>query len=133
MLGKQQDTRSNDLFTYIVHQAFLVDIPYNPILHDLANSSRLMSAPEIVEYWLDMFETQDVTEWKEAFEIVDIPPLQKTFSEIQAEISSLHRNASVFLSPFGLGFSWEPCSFYQKLEAYHFYSFLLRYWVGSDH
>ena len=82
MLGKQQDTRSNDLFTYIVHQAFLVDIPYNPILHDLANSSRLMSAPEIVEYWLDMFETQDVTEWKEAFEIVDIPPLQKTFSGI---------------------------------------------------
>ena len=45
-----------------------------------------MSAAEIVDYWLDMFETTDVTEWFEAFHIIDIPPLQKTFSGIFGHI-----------------------------------------------
>ena len=45
-----------------------------------------MSAAEIVDYWLNMFETTDVTEWFEAFHIIDIPPLQKTFSGIFGHI-----------------------------------------------
>ena len=67
-------------------QAFLADIPYHPILHDLSNTSRIMSAAEIVDYWLNMFETTDVTEWFEAFKIIDMPRLQKTFSGIFGHI-----------------------------------------------
>lgn len=85
-LGKIQDTKSNDLFIYILHQASMINIPYDPILHDLSLTPRVMSAPEIVEYWLDMFDTKPVTQWNAAFEIVDIPGIQKQFSAVFGKI-----------------------------------------------
>ena len=33
-------------------KASMINIPYDPILHDLSLSPREMSAAEIVEYWL---------------------------------------------------------------------------------
>ena len=30
----------------------MINIPYNPILHDLSTSPRNMNAFEVVEYWL---------------------------------------------------------------------------------
>ena len=33
-------------------QASMINIPYNPILHDLSLTPRPMSAAEIVEFWL---------------------------------------------------------------------------------
>ena len=45
-----------------------------------------MTAAEIVDYWLDMFVTTDVSEWNEAMEIIDMPALQKTFSGIFGHI-----------------------------------------------
>ena len=68
-MGRDFDTKSNDLFTYILYQvdiscikeslqicvlvkASMVNIPYDPILHDLSLTPREMSAAEIVEYWL---------------------------------------------------------------------------------
>ena len=58
----------------------MLNIPYDPILHDLSISPRNMSAAEIVEYWLDVIETKDVTEWYNDLKIITIPSLQKTFS-----------------------------------------------------
>ena len=81
-LGKIQDTKSNDLFIYILHQASMINIPYDPILHDLSLTPRNTSAPEIVEYWLDMFDTKPVTQWNAAFERVDIPEIRKIFSGV---------------------------------------------------
>ena len=69
IMGRDFDTKSNDLFTYILYQvdisgikvslqsfalvkASMVNIPYDPILHDLSITPREMSAAEIVEYWL---------------------------------------------------------------------------------
>ena len=40
VLGNRQDTTSNDLFAFILHQAGLVNIPYNPVLHDLSLTPR---------------------------------------------------------------------------------------------
>jgi len=88
-LGKWQDTRSNDLFTYILHQASLNNIPYDPILHDLSITPRPLSAAEIVEYWLDMLNTKDVTEWSGHFHQIDIPNLMETFSGIFTHIFML--------------------------------------------
>ena len=51
-LGELQDTTSNNLFGYILHQASMMNIPYDPILHDLSVTPRDRSAAEIVEYWL---------------------------------------------------------------------------------
>ena len=47
----------------------MLNIPYDPILHDLTISPRNMSAAEIVEYWLQTIETKDVTEWYEDLKI----------------------------------------------------------------
>ena len=69
IMGRDFDTKSNDLFTYILYQvdisnikeslqicvlvkASMVNIPYDPILHDLSLTPREMSGAEIVEYWL---------------------------------------------------------------------------------
>ena len=82
----------------------MINIPYDPILHDLSLTPREMSAAEIVEFWLgkrhsrkmnirlfnlDMFDTKDVTEWMEHFHIVDIPDLKFVFSGIFGHILML--------------------------------------------
>ena len=51
-LGFIQDTKSNDLFTFVLHQASMVNFPYDPILHDLSFTPRKMSAVETVDFWL---------------------------------------------------------------------------------
>ena len=51
-LGKTQDVKSNDLMAYVIHQAAVENIPYDPILHDLSISPRNMTSAEIVQYWL---------------------------------------------------------------------------------
>ena len=40
VLGNSQDTTSNDLFAFILHQAALVNVPFNPVLHDLSQTPR---------------------------------------------------------------------------------------------
>ena len=105
VLGNRQDPTSNDLFAFILHQAALVNIPYNPVLHDLsltprheltsrnlgfmAVSSRNMSAEETVEYWLEMFETEDVLSWPEYLDLIDLPRLQMSFAGIFGHIMLL--------------------------------------------
>ena len=50
----------------------MLNIPYDPILHDLSIIPRNMSAAEIVEYWLDIFDTKDVTEWYDDLRMIVI-------------------------------------------------------------
>ena len=73
----------------VYFQASLLNIPYDPILQDLAISPRNMSAAEIVEYWLELIETKDVTEWYYVLKMIDIPSLQKTFSGLFTHIMLL--------------------------------------------
>ena len=67
----------------------MLNIPYDPILHDLSITPRNMSAAEIVEYWLVTFDTKDVSEWYDDLRMIDIPPLQKTFSGLFTHIMLL--------------------------------------------
>ena len=80
MVGNRQDTTSNDLFAFILHQAGLVNVPYNPVLHDLSLTPRNMKAEEVVEYWMEMYETKDVMEWYDHMEIIDMPRIQMSFA-----------------------------------------------------
>ena len=79
-LGARQDVMSNDLLAFILHQTLLASVPYDPILHDLSLSPRSMKAEEIVQYWLEMYETKDVMEWYEHMEVIDMPRIQMSFA-----------------------------------------------------
>ena len=80
MLGNRQDTTSNDLFAFILHQVGLVNVPYNPVLHDLSLTPRPMSAWQTVDYWLEMFDSLEVTEWSQYLDAIDLPRLQMSFT-----------------------------------------------------
>ena len=51
-------------------------LPYSPVLHDLSLTPRNMRAVEVVEFWLEMYETKDVTEWYQHMEVIDMPRIQ---------------------------------------------------------
>ena len=53
-LGGSQDVKSNDLFVFILYQAGVANIPYDPIIHDLAYQPRNMSGEGAVDTFLDM-------------------------------------------------------------------------------
>ena len=67
----------------------MINIPYDPILHDLSLTPREMSAAEIVEYWLNTIETKDVTEWYEALGLIDTPNIQSIFAGMFGHIMLL--------------------------------------------
>ena len=60
----------------------MASIPYSPVIHDLSDTPRQMSGEQMVDYWLDMFNTMPVSDWTDAMAMLDIPPLTKTFSGI---------------------------------------------------
>ena len=85
-------------------KASMINIPYDPILHDLSPTPRNISAAGIVEQWLgrlyshykrlfislssDIFENKNVSEWTDAFhtEAFDMPELRLTFTGIFGKI-----------------------------------------------
>merc|ERR1711936_509573 len=82
LLGERQDGMSNALFAYVIYQGAVDNIPYDPIIHDLALSPRNMSAAEIVELWLDMYNLP-VEEWFHAADHFNVmPTLQRSFAGI---------------------------------------------------
>ena len=89
-LGKNQDVKSNDLMAYVIHQAAVENIPYDPIIHDLSYTPRELSGKDIVDVWLDMFENTPVEEWKHESEIFGIlPSLPRSFAGIFGYVLSL--------------------------------------------
>ena len=54
-LGAAQDVRSNDLFPFIIWQAGVANIPYDPIIHDLAYQPRGVSGQDAVDIFMDMW------------------------------------------------------------------------------
>ena len=50
---------------------------------------RNMTAGQIVEYWLEMYETKDVMEWYDHMEIIDMPSLQLSFAGMFGHIMLL--------------------------------------------
>lgn len=55
-LGGDMDRKSNDLFVFIVYQAGVSNIPYDPVIHDLSNAPKNMSGEGAVDAFLDMWE-----------------------------------------------------------------------------
>ena len=52
--GQVQDLKSNDLFVYILYQAGVTNLPYDPVIHDLALEPRSVSGQQAVDVLLDM-------------------------------------------------------------------------------
>ena len=53
-LGAAQDVRSNDLFPFIIWQAGVANIPFDPVIHDLALQPRGVSGQDAVDIFKDM-------------------------------------------------------------------------------
>ena len=82
-LGACQDLMSNNLFSYVIHQAALVNIPYNPIIHNLSYTPRGISGEEVVDLWLDMYDTLPVEDWYNASEAFVVAlSIQESFAGI---------------------------------------------------
>jgi len=94
-LGQKQDTVSNDLFPFIIYQAGVSNIPYNPVIHDLAVQPRSLNAEEIVAVLFDMYETKPVTSWMSICETISMPSLQRTFTGIFGYIMTLVLDPSI--------------------------------------
>ena len=54
-LGGDMDRKSNDLFVFIVYQAGVSNIPYDPVIHDLSVVPRNISGEGAVDAFLDMW------------------------------------------------------------------------------
>ena len=93
-LGGIQDTVSNNLFAYLVYQAGVSSLPPGSALHDLALTPRNRTAaqagsrlarsdidivPQMVDYWLEVLDTQSVEEWR-ALDDMELPSLQRSFA-----------------------------------------------------
>ena len=62
------------------------------LLDDLESRNpqpRNMTAGQIVEYWLEMYETKDVMEWYDHMEVIDMPSLQLSFAGMFGHIMLL--------------------------------------------
>jgi len=82
-LGGSQDGMSNNLFAYILHQAALVSVPYDPVLHDLSYTPRGLSGEEVIDLMLEMYKTKPVQEWYEESQTFDVAPsVQNCFAGI---------------------------------------------------
>lgn len=46
-LGSFMDGRSNDLMSYVIHQAAVSSLPYTPVIHDLAEESRPRTGKQV--------------------------------------------------------------------------------------
>jgi len=88
-LGQKQDTVSNDLFPFIIYQAGVSNIPYNPVVHDLALEPRPLSAEGIVALLFDMYESKPVSSWMSICNTISMPSLQRTFTGIFGYILTL--------------------------------------------
>ena len=97
------------------HQTLLSSVPYNPILHDLSLSPRNMTAGQISQYWLDMYETKDVMEWYDHMEVIDMPSLQLSFAGMFGHIMLLEwgYNQTVTIATPFLG------KYQQRFELFH--------------
>jgi len=87
--GATQDGFSNQLFPYIIYQAGVSNIPYDPVIHDLAYQPRAASGAEAVDIILDAYDNAPVYEWDAIQEGIDLPNLQRTFAGIFGYIVSL--------------------------------------------
>ena len=74
------------------------NIPYDPILHDLSETPRERSANEIVEFWLETFDTEDAPMWIESINSTDIPSLRFSFSGIFGHILLLGQGLNTTIS-----------------------------------
>lgn len=57
----------------------MANIPYDPVIHDLALTPRNMSGEAAVEAYLDMYNNKPVSEWFALTTAIDIPVIYKTF------------------------------------------------------
>merc|ERR1712172_157936 len=88
-LGQKQDAVSNDLFPFIIYQAGVSNIAYDPVIHDLDLEPRPLSAEGIVAELFHMYESQPVSSWLSICNTISMPSLQRTFTGIFGYILTL--------------------------------------------
>merc|ERR1711971_554391 len=88
-LGGGQDVRSNDLFPFIIYQAGVSNIPYNPIIHDLSTEPRNVTGEEAVDIFHDMYNNEAVEKWHEITSGINLPAIQRTFGALFGYILTL--------------------------------------------
>ena len=76
-LGADQDVKFIDLFTYLAYQASTADLgpPDSTVLHELSTEPRSRTAFETTAYLQDLFLNQDLTEWNEGINDLDVPSI----------------------------------------------------------
>jgi len=87
--GATQDGFSNQLFPYIIYQAGVSNIPYDPVIHDLTYEPRAATGAQAVDIILDAYNNAPVDEWDAIQAGIDLPNLQRTFAGIFGYIVSL--------------------------------------------
>lgn len=78
LLGAEQDHKSNDLLAYVIYQAGVASIPYNPVIHDLSLTPRAQTGQEAVNTLLDMYRNSPVKDWRAITASIDIPDVRRS-------------------------------------------------------
>jgi len=88
-LGGGQDVRSNDLFPFIIYQAGVSNIAYDPIIHDLSTRPRNVTGEGAVDIFHNMYNNEPVENWHDLTSGIDLPRIQRTFGAIFGYILTL--------------------------------------------
>ena len=74
-LGGTFDVGGIDIFAWTIHQVMLqnMDCANVTAVKDLQNTPRNRTAEEVAEELMDLYLTQNVTEWQEIFRSYDLP------------------------------------------------------------
>jgi len=88
-LGAKVDTRSEDSFTWLMHQASLNSLPYDPILFDFNQTKLPNNSLEISSLWTNLILNKPVFEWSEAIDKLQYPYIYQGMSGIISTVASL--------------------------------------------
>jgi len=88
-LGGSQDVRSNDLFPFIIYQAGVSNIPYNPVIHDLSTEPRNVTGEQAVDIFHHMYDNEAVEKWHDITSGINLPRIQRTFGALFGYILTL--------------------------------------------
>ena len=72
-VGIKLDIKIIEIITYLIHQASLAGIPYDPVIHDLSTKPRRRSSIEYANDIQEMYLNERVASWGETIKKIDVP------------------------------------------------------------
>ena len=89
-VGQAADSKMNDLFTYVLHQAAVSTLdPGNTLIQELSYTQRENNAFQYAEDLKDMFLNDEVVSWEATERAMDIPPIEVGMCGIVATVGSM--------------------------------------------